>query len=115
MAREVFEKLLLESIDESLSSLGDSAKQSIYFHIEHRFHIKKNDIPSHIDQFANGLEKIFGLGARFLEIIIMKKLHEKIGKPLKWDESKELVFAEYVKAARQSYYKSNREVASMEI
>ena len=34
-----FEKLLVEAIDESLSSLGDSPKQSILFHLENTFKI----------------------------------------------------------------------------
>ncbi|MGB9741058.1 MAG: hypothetical protein ACP5IM_04185 [Candidatus Bathyarchaeia archaeon] len=102
-AKEDFDKLLMESIDEALTSLGDSVKQSIYFHLEDKFGISKEEIPGRIDDFADGIEKIFGLGAHFIEILIMKKLHEKIGKPLEWDEQKELVFVDYVKAARQSF------------
>lgn len=108
MAKKAFEKLLLETIDDALSSLGDSAKQSIYFHIENNSKIAKNDIPYHIEDFADGLEKIFGLGAKFLEILIMKKLYEKVGQPLDWNESKELGFVEYVTAAKQSFLKKKK-------
>ncbi|MGQ9530136.1 MAG: hypothetical protein ACUVQX_00930 [Candidatus Bathycorpusculaceae bacterium] len=103
--REAFEKLLLEAVDEALASLGDSARQAIYYHLEEKFGITKNEIPNRLQDFTNGLEKIFGLGARFIEIIIMKKLHEKIGQPLEWNESRELVFFEYVTAAKQSFQK----------
>lgn len=105
MARKAFDKLLLEAIDEALASLGDSAKQSIYFHLEDKFKISRNEIPQRIEDFADGLEKIFGLGARFIEILIMKQLHERIGRPLEWDESKELVFVKYIAVAKRSFAK----------
>jgi len=103
-----FEEILLEAVDEALASLGDSAKQSIYYHLEEKFKIPREEIPNRIEDFVEGLEKIFGIGARFLEILIMKKLYDCIGKPLEWDERKEFVFVNYVEAARQSFKKRVR-------
>ncbi len=108
MGRKTFDKLLLEAVDDALSSLGDSAKQSIYFHIEKKFKIAKNDIPHRFKEFADGLEKIFGVGARFIEILIMKNLHDKIGKPLEWDSAKEFVFVEYVATAKECFLKTGK-------
>jgi len=105
LAKKAFDRLLLEAIDDAFSSLGDSAKQSIYFHLETKFKVAKTDIPDQLEGFEEGLEKIFGIGSRFLEILIMKKLYEKIGQPLEWNEGKELVFIDYVKAAQQSFSK----------
>ena len=105
MAKDIFDRILLEAVDDALASLGDSARQAIYFHLENKFRIAKKDIPSHLDGFESGLAKIFGAGAKFIEILIMKKLHEKLGQPLEWDESKELIFAEYVTAARKTFLK----------
>jgi len=103
LAEKTFDQILLESVDDALASLGDSAKQAIYFHLQNRFKVEKKDIPKNLRNFATGLERIFGAGAKFIEIIIMKKLHEKVGKSLRWDESKELVFTEYVAAAKQAF------------
>lgn len=100
-----FDSILMESIDEALTSLGESAKQSIYYHLEDKFKISKKEIPRRIEDFANGIEKIFGLGAHFIEILIMKKLYEKIGRSLEWNEGKELIFVNYVEAARQCFSK----------
>lgn len=102
-----FDSLLMESIDEALTSLGESAKQSIYYHLEDKFKISKEEIPKRIEDFANGIEKIFGLGAHFIEILIMKRLYEKIGKPLEWNEDKEFIFVNYVEAARHGFAKEN--------
>lgn len=102
MTKKDFDKLLLESVDEALASLGESVRQAIYFHLEKKFNIAKKDIPHRLKDFADGLEKIFGIGAQFLEILIMKKLYEKVGKPLNWKENEELVFVDYVAVAKQS-------------
>jgi hypothetical protein len=80
--RNAFNELLLTAIDEALASLGESVKQSIYFHMESAFYIPRQDIPDNLDRFQEALEKIFGVGARFLEILIMKNLHAKIGQTL---------------------------------
>ena len=101
-----FDNLLTEAIDNALLSLGDSAKQAIYFHLGEKSKITKHEIPNHLEKFKGGLEEIFGeTGATYLEILIMKKLYERIGEPLKYNESKELAFVDYVSAAKQSYSK----------
>jgi len=103
LIERTFEKLLGEAIDDALQTLGDSARQSIYFHLENKFKVTKDDIPHRLEDFEQGLEGIFGPGSRFLEILIMKKLFEKTGSPLDWDETKELLFVDYVKVARRNY------------
>ena len=55
-----FEKLLIEAIDESFSSLGESPKQAILFHLENTFKIKKQEIPNKIDSFDHAIKKLFG-------------------------------------------------------
>jgi hypothetical protein len=107
-----FDELLLSAIDEALSSLGESVKQSIYFHIENKFSVSRNDIPENLNQFQGGLEKIFGTGARFIEIMIMKNLHAKIGVPLILGKRKQLEFIEYVDAAKQGFMNKNQLVQS---
>ncbi len=81
-------------------------KQSIYFHIEHNFKVPRDKIPENLVEFQGGLEKIFGAGAQFIEILIMKNLHSKIGLPLKM-QSKQLEFTEYVDAAKGGFLKKN--------
>lgn len=103
MPKRNFEKLLLEAVDEGLSSLGVSSKEAIYFHLEKSFNVKKEEIPYNIKAFARAIEKIFGLGANFLEILIMKRLYEKIGGIFEWNEPTEFAFMEYVTAARRSF------------
>jgi len=102
-----FEELLLQAIDEGLTTLGESSRTAIYFHLEKSFNIKKHQIPEKTENFAEAIEQIFGVGADFLEILIMKQLYEKVGRSFKWQPSKNLEFTEYVAAVKQSFLKKN--------
>ncbi|MCW4017348.1 MAG: hypothetical protein NWF00_01480 [Candidatus Bathyarchaeota archaeon] len=101
-----FNKILLDSIDKALFSLGGSARQSIYFHIENNFKMSKNDIPKNLTHFQSALEAIFGVGSRYLEILIMKNLYSEIGQPLQLEDNCQLEFIKYVDAARQTFVAS---------
>lgn len=106
-----FQKLFLEAVDGAFSSLGESAKQAIYFHLENKFKISRDQIPCRLEDFETGLENIFGIGTRFLEILIMKKLYETVepkGRTLRWDEGKEFRFADYVRTAEQAFSKRKK-------
>ncbi len=97
----VFQKFLLEAVDEGLSSLGDSSKKAVYFYLEKAFKIKKQNIPNKIDEFTDAIERIFGHGAKVLEIQIMKKLYEKIGSDFAYfPETDELLFSKYIEVAK---------------
>ena len=111
MTEKAFHRLLLEAVDSTLSSLGDSARQSVYFHLEKKFNITRDEIPGRIEDFDRGLERIFGMGTRFLEVLIMKKLYEEMGsrgKVLRVDQRKEFKFIDYVRAAQLAYLQTRK-------
>lgn len=103
---ENFRNTLLKAVDEALSLLGESAKQSIYFHLKNSYGIEKNEIPEKIKEFEDALEDIFGFGSKILLIKIMEKLHQKIGGEIKMSNNIELHFTEYVKAAAKKVNKN---------
>lgn len=72
-----FHKTFLEAVEEGLSTLGDTPKQAILFHLENTFKIKREEIPKKLTEFQKALEKIFGSGASYLEKLILKKLYDK--------------------------------------
>jgi hypothetical protein len=94
-----FSKILLSAVDESLSSLGDSSKQAIFFHLETAFKIKKENIPSDLTEFSKALEGIFGPGASYLEKLIVKNLYEKLH--LSCEDSAYLAFPELVDTVKK--------------
>ncbi|NWG10253.1 hypothetical protein HXY33_00640 [Candidatus Bathyarchaeota archaeon] len=99
MPQNNFSKLLLDAVEESLSSLGDSPKQAILFHLESSFNIKKEHIPENITEFTKALEKIFGPGANYLEKLIIKRLYEKLG--FEAEDAGNLDFLESVNEVRK--------------
>jgi hypothetical protein len=111
LADKDFQKLFLEAIDGAFSSLGESAKQAIYFYLETRFKVPRDQIPLRLEDFEMGLEKIFGAGTKFLEISIMKRLYQLMDpkrRIIKWDDDKEFKFIDYVKATERSFYNKKK-------
>ncbi len=94
MPQDNLRKILLEAVEEGLSSLGDSPKEAIFFHLEDSFKIRKDNIPTNLTEFAKALEKIFGPGASYLEKLIVKCLYEKL--ELEFEEVESWDFLEYV-------------------
>jgi hypothetical protein len=78
LSRSKFNELLFESIDDALSSLGERPKTATYVYLETKFNIKKQEIPNKINVFSEALKKLFGLGARYLEIMSMQNLYAKL-------------------------------------
>ncbi len=105
-----FDEILISAIDDALLSLGSSAQQSIYFHLEKNFNLNKIEIPHKLEVFQDSLEKIFGIGVRFLEILIMKKLYSKLESPLDMNKNESLEFIKYVNAARRSFLKEDPKI-----
>jgi hypothetical protein len=58
-------------------------------------------------EFSEALEQIFGLGASYLQILIMKNLHQKAYCELEIQGSKrrasQLTFVEYIESTRVCY------------
>jgi len=107
---KLFDKLLIEAVDETFSILGESAKRSIYFHLENNFHIEKDDIPLKTAKFAEALEKIFGVGAKLLKIKIMKGLYRKVRKTkiYGWKQPEDFKLTRYVEVLKQNFLKSQK-------
>ena len=74
-----FDEILLNSIDEILSILGENGKYALFYHVEKSFQIKPSDIPEKLDDFHNAMEEFFGVGAKIVERLIAEKMYEKLG------------------------------------
>ena len=108
MPEKDFDELLLEAVDEGLASIGESSRHAIFFYLETVFKIKRNEIPYKIEEFAAAIEKIFGLGANCLELLIMKHLYEKVKGIVQLHEPKDFTFAKYVIAVKQSFLEKKK-------
>jgi len=99
-----FNLIMLEAVDEALSFLGESAKRAIYYHLEEKFKIRREEIPIKIDDFAEAIEEIFGMGAKIIEMQIMKSLYKRVGRNFKYvSKEKDLLFTAYLKAVKNHF------------
>jgi hypothetical protein len=115
LPKQGFDKLLIEAVDEGLSALGESSKQAIYFHIEKSFNVEKEEIPDKVEVFAVAIEKIFGVGANFLEALIMQRLYQIANGSLKWNRARDLTFTEYVAVVRRCFFEKRTEETAEEL
>jgi len=74
-----YEKIMMDAIEECLSSLGEETRFFVYNYISKSHCIEKNQIPSNLEAFVKALESVLGDGAKFLEFLIMKRFNKKIG------------------------------------
>ena len=110
--KEKFDKLLVEAIDEAITSLGEPVKNTFYYRLENDLNIPKNEIPQKLEEFAHIIHKIFGIGASRLEIMFMKNLNSRVKAnvqipEIEWPVSKwivmEMSFIDYVDNLRKDY------------
>jgi hypothetical protein len=100
---EDFDLLLLSSIDEALLSLGEKARNSIFAFVEKKYLISRKEIPKNLETFQLALEKVFGLSASLIEILIMKNLYVKVGGGIIMETNNQLEFIKYVAEARKVF------------
>jgi hypothetical protein len=104
-----FDAIMIEAVDEIFSSFGHSCKQALYFQLENTFKIKKQEIPLKIEDFANAIEQIFGIGAKFIEMKIIEMLHKKTQGFMYFPKKEDLVFTEYAASLRSFFVIANLE------
>jgi hypothetical protein len=116
--KKKFSLILLDSIDEALSSLGENSKKAIYFHLETKFGISRQDIPKRVNDFSVAIEKIFGVAAQQIEILIMKYLNQQVECTYNWVGPKwlvpDLTFTKYVKLV-ELWYEDTEENGKEEV
>jgi len=95
-----FDRLLIESVDESLAGLlGDVVRKAVYDALEKHFSITRNQIPERLDDFSLGLEKSFGIvPSKTIGKVIVKRFHSKLG--LLFVERADWRLPDYVREAR---------------
>ncbi len=89
-----FEQLLLESIDEGLSVLGNEPCQALYQYLLTICSLPREEIPGRVSDFVAGLRKSLGGASKVIERIILRKLFQKTGSSFR--ETIDTEFTEYI-------------------
>jgi len=95
-----FEKTLLRAVDDGLLLLGETPRKAIYYHLDEKFQLERENIPEEIEKFARALNAIFGSGADVIEKFIVKELYR--GLNFNFEEKMNFEFADYVRKAEQT-------------
>ncbi len=96
-----FGQILLDSVDEGLSVLGNEPRQAIYQYLATIHSLDREQVPDKVDEFSSGLKKALGSASRVIERLILKKLFQKIGSTFR--EVPDLEFADYVRDAKRRF------------
>lgn len=95
-----FNKLILEAIEAGISNaLGDSAKDVIFYHLEKKYALERNNLPNRLEEFSNGLKVLFGPGAEVLEHAIAKNIYSKLN--IAFEEESEKTLISYIELAKR--------------
>ena len=78
MVRSRFGDVLLEAIDESLGSLGESCRVAVHSYLQREYKTRHENIGENIGAFACALEGIFGFGAVYLKTLMLGLFCQKM-------------------------------------
>lgn len=57
--------------------LGESVRHAVYYWLGTNYSLKKEEIPGKLAEFDRAIQKLFSLGAKMVEKIIVRKLCER--------------------------------------
>ncbi len=95
-----FDSLIIEAIEESLSSFESFDKQEVYFYLENTFKIRKWEIPRKIEHFTDAIEQLLGIGAKLVEVRIIKAIHKRIPEFVFAPKTGAIIFKDYITSLR---------------
>jgi uncharacterized protein with von Willebrand factor type A (vWA) domain len=106
-AKKNLDTILLESIDQVFSLVGEPAKSTIYSTLKEKHNVPFDEIPFKIEEFSKALKETFGSNAAIFEQQIIQVMSSEIEKlamePLIGDN-----LIDIMKNHRQSFQQKNR-------
>jgi hypothetical protein len=102
-----FNRLLLDVIEETMSCLGELPTKTILFYLDKKYNLPMQDVPSHLEEYSCALERMLGVGARILELRMLRQLCSKVQSPTRSFDSSNDSFANFVFAVKSSFLKND--------
>ncbi len=88
-----------EAVDRGLAQLGPDVTEAIYRHIELAYGIRRDQIAYRAGEFSLALSRIFGIGASYVERIIVQMIKDDLGAKTKTQRLRDVVEEAREKAA----------------
>jgi len=93
--KEDFNQVLLDTVDHVLKmAFGEPTAKTIYHFLETHKGLRRELIPSHLEDFSSGLNMLFRSNAHLLEKLMIRHLCSKL--QLEPDSKQNLKFVDYV-------------------
>ena len=89
----------MDAVDDGLGFLDDNGKKALYYQVEKRCKIRRENIPQELEAFQNALEGLFGPGSKFIENEIVRSLYGRLN--LTFKEYRGWKIKEYVDHAQK--------------
>ena len=104
-----FNLILCRVINESFKDLSENFGSVIYYVLEQKYNIKKEEIPEYIAEFSCCLQTILGKEAKiYIERLITIKLYTKIRIRREHSQVEERNFTERVEHAKHRYIQKKK-------
>lgn len=100
--------ILVEAVNEGLSSICGSAGSAVVFFLENSGSIKSKSEIEDLDGLSEGLESIFGFGSKVIEKRILDVLYLKLQLPKKNEVPSDFEFVKEVKKVFKLSTKGNK-------
>jgi len=94
-----FGSAVLGAVDEGLFVYGEPVRHALYYSVEAKHHVKREQIPDRIEDFHKAIGELCGYGVRVTERRIAKSLYSRL--ELDFPEHKEWSLVEYVRHAKK--------------
>ena len=94
-----FGSAVLGAVDDGLLVYGEAVRHALYYSVEAKYHLKREQIQDRIEDFHKAIGELCGYGGRVTERLIAKSLYSRLG--LDFVEHEEWSLVEYIRHAKK--------------
>jgi hypothetical protein len=78
----------------------------MYYQVEKRFELKREEIPGKLEVFSEALDGLFGYGAKVIEFQIARSLCEKLD--LEFEDKEDWTLRDYAEHLEKRWHKNHK-------
>jgi hypothetical protein len=94
-----FGSAVLGAVDDGLLVYGGAVRHALYYLVEAKHHVRREQIPDRIEEFHKATGELCGYSGRVTERLIAKSLYGRLR--LDFPEHKDWTLVEYVRHAKK--------------
>jgi len=86
--------------------LDAKGKAAMYYQVEKRFDLKREEIPKKLEVFSEALDGLFGYGAKVIEFQIARSLCDKLG--LEFEDKEDWTLRDYAEHVEKKWQQTSK-------